>query len=227
MKIIYENIDEWKEDTIKAIREYPNIFNMLLTDPRVQCESYFNGHFPKFAKGYEWMEKYLGKNGVALELGTPFPYYTWYLAKYHGWTTRYLDVSIQKPYIFPNNVNAFGCYGNIHTEDYGKDVYDLIVTSEIWEHLGSNLIETRDRIIRALKPNGYLFASFPMHGLNSDPSEWTKVLTDLINFDGGPHKREFNPDTYKKFIDVIPMIEDAAVNTSFYGHIQTCFYKKS
>lgn len=185
---------------------------------------YYHGHRPKFQTGLEWIyEVCTQTDGQAIELGAKFPFYTYFLGRYQGWTVKCVDISIVKNHLVPDT-RIFITYGNLNYDDLGKDMYDLVVISEVIEHLSCNLINLRDRVVRSLKSGGYLFTSYPLGGMNSSPSEWDKEY-DMTNFDPNTHKREFREDTWSMFFE-LPVLRSANVNDPFYSNIKTVLYRK-
>ena len=73
---------------------------------------------------------------------------------------------------------------NIETEDFPwNEKFDIIIFTEVLEHLNFHPVATLKKIHQLLKPNGRLYLSTP------DASEWGRITTYYKNFDDMPYQK--------------------------------------
>jgi hypothetical protein len=185
---------------------------------------YFYNHFPRF-----WaMIKLCEENGVlpdkSCELGSFYPY-----------TTLYFDGKIDlydiAPLIFPNanpyeicNVRMEGL--NLCTDQIPADrKYDLVILSEVMEHLPCNLYELCERVQSIVNSQGYLIATYPVQYRNN-AEYYEQDLGDPGKSHDG-HLREFTDETVDLFFTKIRRVAKIEVFYPAYGRIIIVMYQNA
>jgi len=210
-----EYINELKEVMTSWRTNYPNGYI------GEQNWGYINGHLQVFTTGFDFIESLkLGENKKALELASPFPYYTYFLWKEKHWLIKCVDIQLRDHLL--EGTKIYMSYGNIYESDLGKELWDLITFCNMWSHVGDNLYKIRDKILKSLKKGGYFLTSFPLGGVRTDIKEWDKILK-LEDF--RTHQRMFTEETSRMLIE-LPMLQEATVTTSWFGPIKVILYKK-
>jgi len=175
---------------------------------------YFDGHLPRFQAHIDFWKRMEGRGEIpskVYDFGTPFPFSSWYWALNYG------------------SRIVYGCLGKF--SDVSEDVKyqeinlcrrpdlspaDLVIATEVLEHLPCNLYDVVDWLRSLVNPGGHLLLSFPLGGLRAEGYErdWPEKYDEA-----SAHIREFTRDTSESFISHIGMeiVEDAFVFTQAYG----------
>jgi len=182
---------------------------------------YYRGHIDRFHRAIRLLESniVLKDDFYIHEAGAIFPFISLALTYKIG---VYAEVSsIQnKPFRLTDNV--YLRYSSLCYDDLGKELYDLIITTEVFEHLSCNLLIVRDKVVDSVKRGGYWFVSFPMGERNVSMSNYNKdwsndKVTGKVGFKDyvERHLREFNAETTKQFLDILNMKIIASDETSW------------
>jgi hypothetical protein len=189
-------------------------------------DKYFIGHLPRFLLGKRLIDKYvtLDSNSIIMDCGTNIPYQTLYLAVEKGCNiyTCSLDTTNWKMDKVSHEVL------NICLADFGIEKYDLVILTEVLEHLPTNLYKVRDKIIKSIKKGGYLLCSFPLKGYIEHPYDYEYPVEEL-NISHGNHLREFTEDKAKEFIEIegLQLLDKEKVFTKEYdGYILVCLLRR-
>lgn len=194
--------------------------------------SYFINHWPRF----EAMVKLCVDKGVdpstimhACELGSWYPYTSFY------WRTQNPDCQIDLYDIIVQElggqVSEYNIDGvwlrnfNLCTDPLPPEEYDMVIVSEVLEHLPCNVTALCDDIVRIVKPGGYLLVTYPLGGKNA--RHYDRVMTEIDQtklFEG--HLREFTRDTVGLFFPKLKLVGSADVRYPAYGLIRVCLYQR-
>jgi hypothetical protein len=101
-------------------------------------------------------------------------------------------------------------YCNLNFEMLTDHVWDLVIITEVWEHLVESLIEIRDDVLKSIKTGGFMLTSFP-YGQNW--ASMSQYQLKIVNYSmiqaHKAHFREFTADSIRRFLKV-PGIEIVA-----------------
>jgi hypothetical protein len=160
----------------------------LADNNKVGVKRYFIGHLPRFAAGIEVVNCIEDRSIHTIhELGSPYPFFGYYFYNEENCKVVVSDLYDRKwklnDLLYFSQLNL--CVNNIPKSD-------LIICSEVFEHLPCNLVRVKDEILNNCK---YALLSFPLGNKGKDiplTHDFTsKVLGDVYykTFD---HLREFN-----------------------------------
>lgn len=128
------------------------------------------------------------------------------------------DLLIFKDHIIDDNIVL--TYGNLCTNDFGTNRYDLIITTEVWEHLPCNIINVRDRVVRSMKKNGLLFVSFPLNDRGLVKHFDVQIFPKSTWYFG--HIRYFTEEDVMKLFKQFSVVDKTYTKTR-YKHLQILF----
>ena len=209
---------EYTELTIASIRR---------SAPK-EMEKYFTGHLPRFLDQKKFIDSWvhLGQSSKVLDCGTWFPFVSWYMQYKFSANVQFTCLDMPELGVVINQ--CLGFKSNLCFEEFGEETFDFIFLTECLEHLPCNLYTVRDRIIKALRPGGWLLVSYPLgvKGRNIQTCGYDKDLK--LSFDNSyGHLREFTCETAEEFITTFPIIEHKNVWTDAYGgNILQVLYRK-
>jgi len=190
------NDQEFIEFTVDVINKYS-------TDLE-----YFKGHIPRFLIGKHFIERYCNiSDGFSiLDVGTGFPFQVYYLTHEYNIRIVYLDPHKRTPPPKTEFIRGNVC---LDTLPIG---FDLVICTEVFEHLPCNLYKVKDKLIKSSKK--YLLFSFPLKGVNA--RDYDKDLKlDFRKVHG--HLREFTTKTAFEFVKDLKILEHQTVYTPSYG----------
>lgn len=121
----------------------------------------FNGHKKRYADEIELISEYL-KKGKVLDIGAS-PYHLMYCLKRLGFDICGVDIntSILKEFQNKHKLNVIKHNIEKGRVPFKNEEFDLIIFTEIFEHLGINPLHVLKEIRRILRPNGILILSTP------------------------------------------------------------------
>jgi SAM-dependent methyltransferase len=162
------------------------------------------------------------------EIGSWYPYTTLYW-KMHNSGTRidlYDIICREIAEAIPYDVDGVKLIDfNLCLDKYPDIQYDLVILSEVIEHLPINLIKFQDDVIKLIKPGGVLLVTYPLGGRNAKnydkeypERDFTKLQED--------HVREFTGETVKLFFNELTLIDQRDVTYPAYGLITICLYQR-
>ncbi|TVR83694.1 MAG: class I SAM-dependent methyltransferase [Chitinophagaceae bacterium] len=124
--------------------------------------NYYDQFLERFIEDIELVEKYSPKNGHILDIGSA-PFYTTYLLREKGFQIQAIDINPENYKPFINQTGLEVHKTNIETEKlpFEDSTFDVILFSEVFEHLRIDLINTMSEFKRVLKPGGILLLSTP------------------------------------------------------------------
>jgi hypothetical protein len=202
---------------MSVLDSYPQaIHNLIDHLGLMNLHAYFDGHYPRFELGVRMLSENLtfDEKSQILELGSPLPFYSYPFVKLHCSHAMVLDLSIESPYWFEDiYFDSF----NICNDKLAINSWDLIIMTEVWEHLPCNLLEVRNQVVDAIKHGGFLYTSFPLLGKNASMENYNKVWTPDFS-KSYEHLREFTEETAREFLDMpeLKILAEANVFTNAY-----------
>lgn len=189
--------------------------------------NYIPGHRTRFLQAIEMLDNNIKLDDFKiLEVGSDLPYISLpFLEKvnlievccnefpFHGFKG---DSLLKQPLVYKNKIYFRFC--NMNTDDFGRELWDLIIATEIWEHLPCDLFEAKNRLVKAIKPNKFLFVSFPIReSRNVFPlEEYHKRLYDDLEKPYG-HLRNFSPSIINKFLEDLEIIDKQTLRSQASG----------
>lgn len=183
--------------------------------------SYFRNHFARFWAMIRMIEDAGAGGGRKCEIGSFYPYTTFYF----GMPIDLYDIMPRLcPTARPYNVGGVRLYEkNICTEDFDGGEYDLIILSEVMEHLPVNLFAFERKVQSLLAPGGHILVTYPMHGHNAKDYELEIGDPTVLQHD---HLREFTDDTVGLFFRDLRLVSSGDVHYPAYGRIAMRLYQK-
>lgn len=195
---IYQN---YEDDVISLMKKWNT---NLRAGPSETVENYFNSHHDRFTAGIMLLHKNIQFNESFKihELGSNFPYFSLPFVRKYGCT---VEVSSLQNVPFFMDKNICIRYSNMCFDDFGTELYDLTITTEVLEHLPCNAVNARDKSIKSIKKGGYWFVSFPLGKTNSSTEidTYKKQLEEHNPYEySEKHLREFTPESINKFLQI-------------------------
>ncbi|UCH02886.1 MAG: methyltransferase domain-containing protein [Candidatus Bathyarchaeota archaeon] len=117
---------------------------------------------------------------------------------------------------------------NLCYDDFGEETFDIVICTEVLEHLPCNLYMVRNKLIRCCKNHGFLLVSFPLKGKLSAPYSHEFLQENDWNTEHD-HLREFTESTAIQFLThpELKLVKKQKVYTYGYGgEILVALYKK-
>lgn len=194
--------------------------------------TYFENHWPRF----EAMIRICLDNGITpdsvvqlCELGSFYPYTTLF---YRENSPAVLPIDLYD--IITREVAGAEPYDvdgvrliefNLCTERLPDKQYDLIILSEVMEHLPIDLFKFEKEVERLVKPGGHLVVTYPLGGKNAKDyykeypeRDFTRLQED--------HVREFTRETVKLFFRHLQLVAEVELTYKAYGLITICLYRR-
>jgi SAM-dependent methyltransferase len=134
----------------------------LIDEPlRPWSRTYLNGHWKRYVYDFNTV-KSLYSSGEILEIGS-MPFHFTLLLKKAGFPVTGVDVGPGRAerLIKKNDLRVLSCDIEKEPLPFPDNSFDLIIFSEIFEHLRINPIATLKEINRVLKPEGRLLLTTP------------------------------------------------------------------
>jgi SAM-dependent methyltransferase len=205
-------------DLYEALRPIYLMWSGGKTD---SCLSYFQAHWPRFECMLSVLQRHgLGKGSVA-ELGSFLPYVAYHLecasATCYDILFRYFLIPD-----FQEGKYSFRAFNLCH--ERFPEAYDLVILSEVIEHLPCNLFDMEKRVLESVKPGGHLLVTYPMHGHNAQDYDKDFGAHEEFRHE---HLREFNESTVPLFFKTLTKVDEADVRYPAYGHIRVVLYHKA
>lgn len=191
--------------------------------------SYFRNHFDRFEKMIEVIEKNCLDISSISEVGSFYPYVSYYFNREYGIKPIDLyDIILNElgnpcePYDVDGVklINYNVCLQKLSATN---KKYDLVICSEIMEHLPINMFEFEKDLLSIINPNKYLLATFPLGGRNAQGYELN--LNRNLNRLQEDHVREYTADTTNLFFTDLKLIESVVIKAKAYGRIRICLYQ--
>lgn len=194
--------------------------------------TYFENHWPRF----EAMIRICLENGIKpdsvkqlCELGSFYPYTTYYYkmstlaeTKIDLYDIITREVADAEPY----DVDGVRLIDfNLCTERLPDKQYDLIILSEVMEHLPINLVAFEKDVQRLIKPGGHIVVTYPLGGKNAKDYEKFYPERDFERLQED-HVREFTRETVKLFFKDLQLVAQRDVTYKAYGLITICLYQR-
>ena len=199
---LIDDATETPENFFKDKDWETHLYSLLKFVPEGTTYSHYIGrHWPRFEPAIRAIMANvpLTPESQVIELASTLPFITYPLVRKFGIEPTIASIETTRKDIPPYKFR----YCNLNHEWLpGGPKYDLIIATEIWEHLPCNMIEARDRVLSVLRSGGYLYTSFPTNGINAG---WTKYHHNLdMSFETNyrEHLREFTDTLANQFLNV-------------------------
>lgn len=192
---------------------------------------YFRGHLPRFLIGKNYILTIpLGEDSMVLEAGSEYPYHA--IVPYTLYNSTCYVTSISPlEWNLPPKMNYY--QSNLNFDDYGDGKWDLVILTEVLEHLPANLYNVRDRILKSIKSGGYLLSSFPLGVSYRGLIMVAPYEVELRQYDWNvahDHLREFTEQGALDFMlssGKLKLIDRTITYTREYGgNIMVCLFQK-
>lgn len=223
LKAFHDGISPWCAARRSAWQKKHNV--------PVDSLTYFTAHWPRF----EAMLKLCNDSDITpdslshiCELGSWYPYTTYY------WKSRNPKCKIDLYDIIVREVSEVSEYDvdgvrlidfNLCTESLPDKQYDMVVVSEVLEHLPCNIFALCSDISEIVKPGGFLLVTYPLGGINA--RDYDRVMDHrdqehLVE----EHIREFTHETADWFFKDLNLVGSCHVEYPAYGLIKICLYQR-
>jgi hypothetical protein len=187
--------------------------------------SYFRNHWPRFRSMIGMIDRHGAASQRMAELGSFYPYTTLRFIE-AGRTIDLYDIMPRVIGAPPYSVDGVTLIDfNLCLDQWPQKTYELIVLSEVIEHLPINLREFERRVIALMELGGWLVVTYPMGGKNASGYErefrdrdWTQPQED--------HVREFTGETPGLFFTDLTLVEREDIVYPAYGRIRVCLYRR-
>jgi len=204
-------MDKVDEDVIAFVKK--------LTPSYFTSERYYLGHLPRFVEGRNMIRKHVNLNATSkvLDCGSLVPYYS--LSLYNDFKCTVVCTSLEA-IDWKVDDRLYHYRSNICTDEYGVEEWDLVIMTEVLEHLPCNLYKVRDKIVKSIKPNGYILFSFPTGKPTPiKPKPYDYDYPELSKDRCYEHLREFTIDDALAFVNIpqLKVVESKLVYTREYG----------
>jgi len=219
------SLDEYKSQFNEFIDNLQNTHPVAIEtakgDARGIVKGYFQSHMIRFKTLIELLEKQQINEKNILEVGSPYPFVGFYFYKYYNCTVTVSDLF---PRTWKINDKLKFKKINLCTETIDES-YDVIICSEVFEHLPCNLIKVRDMIVHSIKKRGYGLFSFPLKSKAKIPLDEDIKNKDLN--EAHTHLREFR-GLVDDFMKNLNILERKIKNIEGYsGEIEMLIFKRS
>jgi hypothetical protein len=181
---------------------------------------YIPRHIDRYKQAIEMLKSVNVVDAQVMEIGSPFPFISYPFTKTQNWFIKCVDLLIFKNHYIPN---VMFTYGNLCTDDFGYNKYDIVIATECLEHLPVSTTKVVNRLIDSVKQGGYIFVSLPMESPATDPEQEFPHLSTAA-YHG--HIRMFDGHVVNKLFEHLTLIKKNYVSTTVYNHIQV-LYRKS
>lgn len=203
---------DYKNELLEVIKSIKSDFIAIdeMSDNKIEfVDKYIMGHKQRIAKGIEMLSRYIGYDKKILEVGSPHPFFSYYFYKYKNASVVCADLYDRK---WKVNDRLYFKKLNLCT-DMLNEKFDVIIASEVWEHLPCNLYAVRDMLCNSLNEDGVMLFTFPMSKKSEVPLNYSAQKELFCRANG--HLREFK-DLTDDFLSSIEVIERAYVKCSHY-----------
>jgi len=184
---------------------------------------YFNDHFPRFRAMIELLEKNKKIEPLFIaEMGSFYPYTSFY---FHPSCIDLYDIIGIRYLTFDKGTEITLHNYNVCTDElyFMKQCYDLVILSEVLEHLPCNLFEVEKKIMNIIEDDGYLIVTYPLGGKNA--KDYDKIIGSPLK-SYGEHLREFTEETVNLFFQSLTKVDESYVNYPAYGYTKIILYQK-
>ena len=157
------------------------------------------------------------------ELGSFYPYTTLYF----GGEIDLFDIT---PKVYPAVVE-YDVY-DVHLRGIDLNVdqpperdYDLVILSEVMEHLPCDLFGLCSRVTKIIRPDGHLIVTYPTQH-NIHPYGYEETI-GVSGREYGDHLREFTDDTVGLFFTNLTTVARIEMSYPAYGRTAIVLYKNT
>ena len=130
-------------------------------------EWYFFQHYERMKLTVEMLEKVVKVDDEILDLGSIFPFSTYWFALYKNAKIICADLCPVTWKLSDSLYSTTVDLNEMMLTDNGKG-WKIINFQEVIEHLTCDLTQVRDRVMDVLQPGGYLLAGYPIVNLTME-----------------------------------------------------------
>lgn len=222
LKAFHEGISPWCAARRSPWQKRHNV--------HVDSLTYFEDHWPRFEAMLNLCNN-VGINADDLshicELGSWYPYTSYY------WSTNSLieidlyDIIVREvPEVSEYNVDGVRLIGhNLCMDPLPDKKYDMVIVSEVLEHLPCNIHALCEEISKIVRPGGHLLVTYPLGGRHAKDYRQNLVGYDF-NHLVEEHIREYTHETTKLFFNDLKLIGSRDIIYPAYGLIKICLYQR-
>lgn len=193
--------------------------------------TYFTAHFPRFKTMLNLCQECCVATyslSQICELGSWYPYtsYYWKLVNPECKIDLYDIIVREVPEVSEYDVDGVRLFDfNLCTEPLPDKQYDMVIVSEVLEHLPCNIHALCENISKIVKPGGHLLVTYPLGGINAMNYQDALDGYDQDHLVEG-HIREYTAETTKLFFTDLKRIGERDVTYPAYGLIKVCLYQR-
>lgn len=223
LRIFHDGISPWCAARRSSWQKRHNV--------SVDSLTYFTAHWPRF----EAMIQLCHEVGIKAnelsqicELGSWYPYtsYYWKLANQQCEIDLYDIIVREVPEVSEYDVDGVRLFDfNLCTESLPDKQYDMVIVSEVLEHLPCDLFLLCNNISKIVKLGGHLLVTYPLGGINAKD-----YRQNLVSYDHNhlveDHVREYTHETVLLFFNDLKLVGSCEVDYPAYGLIKVCLYQR-
>lgn len=186
------------------------------------AKQYFAGHLDRFLYHIDVFERLISgptdektaERFKVYDFGSWLPFSTWYFYKKYKARVIYFYMERAEPL----NERVEPCRMNL-CDPVALYEADVVVATEVLEHLPCNLYNTLDFMAKCVKKGGYLFLSFPTGPIGADIG-YNKDIPGKRPDIEHEHLREFPIEKAREFYGRLKfeVLEEKCVKTLFYNN---------
>lgn len=184
---------------------------------------YFDQQFPRFQAMIELLQQNKVVPLCSCELGSFYPYVSLYFC-------GEIDLFDIAPIKFPEAAKPYDVEGvrlsskNFCTDPLPHKEYDLVILSEVMEHMACNLFAFCDQVKQIVRPGGHLLVTYPVE-YGNNARDYGYNVGDLNESHDG-HLREFTDDTVRLFFRDLTKVAQTEVTYPAYGRVIIVLYRR-
>ena len=194
----------------------------------VDSLTYFLAHWPRFETMLDLCNEARIAPEQICELGSWYPYtsYYWKVASTFCKIDLFDIITREVSEVSEYDVDGVRLFDfNLCTESLPNKEYDMVIVSEVLEHLPCDQYLLCVAISQIVKPGGYLLVTYPLGGNNAKDYGKEMKEYDAEHLVEG-HIREYTHETTKLFFNDLTLVSSRDVTYPAYGLIKVCLYQR-
>lgn len=234
-----EKIDKWEGLLSKTIKNNiprnvevsgaNGLSDPICNTPEKMIDYFLSGHRPKIIRSLEFMDTYVKKPGLLLDVGSWVSAFGLYFYQKCKMKSESISIDCDNWELSGITKNTRKNLCNYSLE---KNKYDVVCQAEMLGHYPGDIHRVIKMMFDACKNNGIVFCSVPIGGvgIGLPKHEAMKCIPLDANGSYEAHLREFYKEEIVKIIKKISpnaeLLENDIVRTPAFGEIQLTVWRK-